>query len=219
MDDPWEDPHSAAKLLQAERQRLSGELTAKRVESRRIEDLWRNVIADTRTVDDCLALGVELHKTNCEKWIDWLLLDLKCYGKACGIDKPGLEVLLRVAVLKLLLAACSTNRADIESEMSKTREHFSGAALVDAIDTAKVAISDFVSGARVPATPHLSRQELIAALKGIKGMSEPSISRAINKTKTIVVEEQIGEKARFRHVDRTIHIKILWACVDFLKSA
>jgi hypothetical protein len=219
MDDPWAHPHSAAKKLQSERHRLAGRLIARRVETLRVEHLWSSVIAPSRTIDDCVALGAELHKARCEKWIDFALLDLICFGRANEISSPGLEVLTRVAVLNLLRACCSKKPAKIGSELSKTKEVFSGQAVVDAIDTAKGFLCDFLTGVRVPSTPYMSRQQLIAALKGIKGMSEPSISRAINKTKAILVEEQIGENARFRHVDRETHLKILWACVDFLKSA
>jgi hypothetical protein len=217
IGDPWEDPHSEAQRLIEENRKLAKDLLARRVEFNRVEELWQKVIAPSRTAEDCVTLGESLHRQNCEFWIKLALLNLRQFHKARGIEKPRLSALLRIAVLRLLLASCRQDRAEIETELQKTHDAFSHGAAVEAVDDAKGFLSVWSTGEVVPATPHMTRQQLVAAVEDIPGMSGPSISRAIRKGR-ISIEEPIDEMVRFHHRDSKIQRTILDACADFLKS-
>jgi hypothetical protein len=63
----------------------------------------------------------------------------------------------------------------------------------------------------------MSRQELVAATRGMAGMSEPSICRKLKKS-VIRTDEQKGHMARFKHVKPPIHLEMLRSTVEFLKN-
>jgi len=160
-----------------------------------------------------MALGAELSKRRYDFWIELMLLTVRREHEARKLDRPSHRAVRERAVGQLILAACRGE--EIGELLTRMRSHVYDTTFSAAIEAMRVTISTWIGTKQYPATPHMTRQELVTACKKIHGMSAPSISRAIQKGR-ITTGDQIDEFVRFSHADPEIQLQILSACLKFL---
>ena len=211
--DPWDDPIEEIKLVREAQLRRREESTARRVEYDRLEQLWEQAGTLSAAPQTFLALGEQLHKRGYEFWIELTLLIVRRAHDVRKLDRPNERAAHQRAVGQFLLAACRGE--DIADLLAKMRLHLHDSSFNDLVEGVHASVSMWIGTKNYPATPHMTRQELVAACKSIPGMSNPSIGRAMHSGK-ITTEDPIGEFSRFSHADPETQMKILSACMEFL---
>lgn len=130
-------------------------------------------------------------------------------------DKESCEY----AIAELVHAACFGDEDSLAAQLKRLAE--SPVSLKNWIAWPFEWISDWV-GMGVPATPHITRQTLVSATKDVKGFSNATFKRDIERTKLVVEEpigpNKIGRWCQFRYMDREKHLTMLQCVVDFLEK-
>lgn len=217
MGDHWRDPLSELERMQQEVEEHELARVDRESASIQYENLWKGVQEQTRTDDAALSLGWELHRRGDDFWIRLWLLILKRGYEVSGRHRASDELLRLEAVLKLLLSACQDDRDSVRTTINRMHSVAVPFVWDSTFTEAKIWIALWGNGHESPYTPHMTRQELIAATAEISGMSEPSVCRKL-KNRVILIDEPKQHMARFKHSDPAVHLEILRASLQFLTN-
>ncbi len=214
----WDDPYPWLERHRAAVQAGEGMQQKARDAFVQLSFLWDKVIGDTRSIDDFLALGRELHRIRFEFWLD-LYSWITVRNEAGKSGPPSPLALRKICIAKLLRASCADDCQAATTELAAVRKEFGGDhSLRDPLRAIAHEVRTWsTDSSEWPETPHITRNELIAAAQdyGLKGYSKGSVSKKINKKVLTAVKER-KELVRFRHRDQRQHLGILRAVVRFL---
>jgi hypothetical protein len=213
--DPWDDPIEEIRRVREDDERRRAESAARSQEYARFQFLLERAGLLTASLEEFAALGEQLRNRGYEFWIEFSLLVVRREHEVRKLARPGRDAARQRAVGQFILAACRGE--ELGERLARLRSHVHEGTISDLIEAMHSTISTWMGTKNYPPTPHMTRQELVAACKNIRGMSNPSIGRAIEKGR-ITTREPIGEFVRFEHKDAKIHRDILSACMTFLST-
>lgn len=216
MGDHWRDPLSELEHMQQEVAEREVSRVDRESAQMQYDELWNEVQKQTRTERSLLSLGHELHSRGYDFWITLWVLILKRDHEARRRPRVPDEVLRLMTVLNLLWAACQDDRNSVQAILNRAHAVVVPFVWDSTFVEAKTWITLWGSTHEYPATPLMTRQELIAANSGIvPGLSKANLSRDISKNRRITIYDQVRNMAQFQHVNPERQLAILKATVQF----
>jgi hypothetical protein len=217
IGDPWSDPLSELERMQQEVEESELAHVDRESASINYDALWKDVQADSRTDFAVLSLGAELSRRGYDSWIPLWLLILRRDHEARRRTSVSDEGLRLITVLNLLRAACQGDRDSVRTDLNRAHSVAVPFVWSSTFTEARNWITLWGNSRQYPATPLMTRQELIAATAGgiVPGLSKANLSRDISKNRRIIIYEQVRGMARFQHVDAERQLAILKATVQF----
>lgn len=210
-----DDPFGAMERSIQDADRCRAETQAKKDEEKRLEAAWDAVI-QAPDMDLLMNLSQMLVSHGQRLWIDYLRADLFRNSEL----NPGnyyLETYNFAATLKMFDAAFRDDRDMLWGLLAKAKElsmHFNwGSSFTEARDR----IGFWAQGGQLPHTPYVLRKELVAALRGLTGLSNSSISRREHDGVLKKIDEH-GDYAKYRHENQDTHRQVLSRVVAYVNG-
>jgi hypothetical protein len=213
--DPWDDPIEEIRRVREDEDRRRAESAARSEEYGKFQSLWERAGLLLASPEEFAVLGEQLRQRGYDFWIEFSLLVVRREHEVRKLDRPTHRAIRQRAIGQFILAACRGE--ELVERLVRLKSHIHESTFSETMEAMHSTISFWIGTKNYPRTPHMTRQELVAACKNIRGMSNPSIGRAIEKGR-ITVGEEIGGFVRFGHTDPEIQRRILSACMTFLST-
>jgi hypothetical protein len=217
MGDPWTDPLAELERIDQEIHDHYVETQTQELAFAQYDALWKRVISDSRTGSDMSLLGSELRRRGHTFWLDVWLWIMRREHEASRRQKVRQDDMLRAQAISLLIASTEHDGQPMESILNQTYEVVRPFALENPLREAGHYLRLWGDAKDYPHTPHMTRQELVRATRGMRKLSPSSICRAIQKGR-MTIDEPKGDMVRFRHLKPHLHLEMLRAVIKALEK-
>jgi hypothetical protein len=218
MGDQWTDPLPEIKRTDQAIQHSIAQSQAGQLAFAEYNALWKKVAAESRAGADLVALGAELRHRGHGYWLDVWLMIMRRRHKVSGRAEVKRGQLLCAETIRLLKASMTHDERAMDDMLANTYETVTSVQLENPFIEAGVNVRSWGDAKDYPHSPYVTRQELVRATRGMRGLSASSICRAIKKGQ-MTIDEPKGEMAMFRHLDGDIHVAMLRAIMNALSAS
>jgi hypothetical protein len=217
VDDEYEDPIEAARKIQERIKDSAAKEAAAAERYTQYRELWGVSLSGTDPIESLFGLAAHIKAHRHDFWIDLIEFELRRLRKASGTSL-NLHDLAVVSAVGVLRAALARDRKLADSRAAAMIDTFQEGGFFSAFGTVRTKFERWELDREFPATPHMTTEELVAAMRGVKGFSRPTIFR-MRADLRLVTDEPYDHLTRFRHVHPASHLSILHAVRNlFLKS-
>jgi hypothetical protein len=170
-----------------------------------------------------LALGAHIKAQSHGFWIDLVEFNTKRLRRAHGTD-PSIPDLALICAVGVVRSALLGDRLSVECQLKEMRAEFIDMRFRNAFGAIKGNFISWQLERELPATPHMTTEELATALTldELDGFSRASVFRILREDDGRLRTEEPHDDGpchwvRFRHIQPVAHIKILHAVREFFR--
>ena len=208
-DDVWNNPIESAIKIQGRIEERAEQEAAEAKRHKQYRELWGECLSGSDRIRSLLTLTSHIKSQHHEFWIDLVEFNLKRLHKARGTS-PSLRDYAVVSAVGVIRSALANDVREANKLASIMRSTFQEGGFFSAFSSVRAQFEIWELDREFPATPHMTTEELVAALRGTPGFSRATIFRMRDDGR-ILAEEPHEHLTQFRHIRPSDHLTILRA--------